>query len=275
VLSRPGEIFSVEDFERLQNDTYSMSAAEIVPYVFAAFSDTTQIGTDEGRMLEYLRNWHFYFARDDIATAIYQNFLVRLLANTYKDEMGEELYHDWVILANVPFRVTTRLLQEGTSPWFDDIHTTGYIETRDDIVRKSLREAGELLKQRFGNDTKLWRWGDLHTVTLRHPFGMMKPLDRIFNIGPFPMAGGSTSLISGEYSFNDPFAVMVGPSFRHVFDMANEREVRAILPSGQSGQVFHPHYDDQTRLWLNGGYRIARRDGRGTHREVLVLEPTQ
>jgi penicillin amidase len=112
-------------------------------------------------------------------------------------------------------------------------------------------------------------------VTLHHPFGLRKPLDRIFNLGPYPVGGGSTSLISYEYSFNDPFAAIVGPSFRQIFDLANAREVRAILPSGQSGQVFHPHYDDQTRLWLNGGYRVERRDVGGTRRDVLRLEPVR
>jgi penicillin G amidase len=275
VLGRKGEIFSVEDFERLQNDTYSLNAFEIVPYIFAAFSDTPQVGADERRLLEYLRNWHYYFARDDIAAAIYHTFLVRLMENTYRDELGDELYHDWVILANVPLRVTTRLLKEGTSPWFDDVRTTGIVETRDDIVRKSLREAAQQLKQRFGDDSKLWRWGDLHTVTLRHPFGTVKPLDRIFNIGPFPMAGGSTALISGEYSFNDPFAAMIGPAFRQVFDMGNQHDVRAVLPSGQSGQIFHPHYGDQTRLWLMGGYRIESWNGDTKPRATLLLEPKQ
>ena len=273
VLGRAGEVFSVEDFERLQNDTFSSSAREIVPYIFAAFVDTTLVTAMDSRMLEYLHNWNFFFTRDDIATAIFQEFLVHLLQETYKDEMGEELYHDWVLLVNVPLRVTTSLLQKGTSSWFDDVRTADTVETRDDIVRRSFREAGEDLRRRFGGDTKLWRWGELHTVTLSHPFGLRKPLDRIFNIGPYPIGGGSTSLISCEYSFNAPFSVTVGPSFRQVFDLANSQEVRAVLPSGESGQVFHPHYDDQTRLWLNGGYRIARRDGEGTHREVLRLEP--
>ncbi len=275
VLGRTGEGFSVQDFQRLQNDTYSYAAREITPYIFAAFADSTQWQPEEKTLLEYLRNWNFFFTRDDIATSIYQMFLVRLLENTYKDEMGDALYHDWVILVNVPIRVTTRLLKEGNSPWFDDRTTPDRIETRDDIVRKSLREAGEELRRRRGPDPKLWQWGALHTVTLGHPFGLRKPLDRIFNLGPYPVGGASTALTSFEYSFNDPFAAAVGPSYRQIFDLGNDRELRAILPSGQSGQVFHPHYDDQTRLWLNGGYRIERRDAGGTHREVLRLEPEQ
>jgi len=272
VLGRREELFSVQDFQRLQNDTYSSAARDMVPYIVAAFADSTQLSDADRALLEYLHNWNFYFTRDDIATSIFQMFFVRLLENTYRDEMGEDLYHDWVILVNVPIRVTMRLLQEGTSLWFDDRTTPGQTETRDEIIRKSLREAGEELKRRRGEERKEWQWGGLHTVTLSHPFGLRKPLDRIFNRGPFPVGGGSTSLISFEYSYNEPFAATVGPSFRQVFDLASSSELRAILPSGQSGQLFHAHYDDQVRLWLNGGYRIERRDGGSLHQEVFRLE---
>ena len=67
--------------------------------------------------------------------------------------MGDALFHDWVILVNVPIRVTARLLREGTSPWFDDRTTPDRIETRDDIVRKSLRDAAEDLRRRRGLQT--------------------------------------------------------------------------------------------------------------------------
>ena len=46
--------------------------------------------------------------------------------------------------------------------------------------------------------------------------------------------------------------------------MGGDGEYRSVLPSGESGQVFDDHYDDQTELWLNGGYRTGRfRQGAG------------
>ncbi|MFN0159570.1 MAG: penicillin acylase family protein [Bacteroidota bacterium] len=272
-----GEKFTPQDFERLQNDKYSVHAREFLPYILAACEDSAFDLTNKRLIIEYLRNWDFVFGVDDIATSIYQQFFVKLLENSFKDEMGEALFHDYVILVNVPIRVTTRLVVEGTSTWFDNINTTG-IETRDDIIRQSMREAVEALRQRFGSEMKVWQWGELHTVTLQHPFGLQKPLDRIFNIGPFPYGGGSTTLVSGEYSYNNPFAVTVGASIRQIVDFATPGEARTILPSGQSGQVLHKHYDDQTHLWLNGGYKTVRtsvpleEDARWQH---LVLEPAR
>jgi penicillin amidase len=273
VLGKKGDVFSVQDFERLQLDTYSYYAREIIPYIVEAFHDS--IGTVPGgdRVFEYLRNWHYRFTTDDVATSIYQEFLVRLLRNTFADEMGDDLFHDWVILTNIPLRVIARLLLQGTSAWFDDVRTP-LVETRDDIVRKSLREALADLRAQWGADPRNWRWGNLHTVSLRHPFGLRKPLDRIFNVGPFPASGGSTALVSFEYDLNKPFDVTVGPSFRQIFEMGGEGEFRSVLPSGESGQVFHSHYADQTSLWLNGGYRTGVfRGAARADMEHLLLEP--
>ncbi len=273
VLAKKGDLFSVQDFERLQLDSYSFYAREIVPYIVEAFRDS--IGTLSGGegVFEYLRNWNYRFSTEDVATSIYQDFLVHLVRNTFADEMGDDLFHDWVMLTNIPLRVTSRLLAQGTSAWFDDVRTAA-VETRDDIVRRSLREAVADLREHWGPDTKNWRWGNLHTVSLRHPFGLRKPLDRIFNVGPFPVSGGSTALVSFEYDLNKPFDVTVGPSFRQIFSMAGEGEFRSVLPSGESGQVFHSHYADQTELWLNGGYRTgAFRGPARSAMDRLLLEP--
>ncbi len=269
------EVFSVEDFERMQNDKFSYQAKRIMPFVLAACADSAFAGPDEQLVSEYFRSWNFQFGEEDIATSIYQQFFVRLLENIYKDEMGEDLLHDFVTLVNIPIRVTTNLVEEETSSWFDDVTTT-QVETRDDIIRKSMKEAVAALRQRFGEEAKRWRWGDMHTVTLQHPFGLQKPLDKIFNIGPFPYGGGSTSLISGEYSYNDPFKVNVGASMRQIVDLANPHQAYRVLPPGQSGQVLHKHYDDQVQLWLNGAYRTVASEqtaGIGTNWERLILEP--
>ncbi len=248
------DVFSPDDFSRLQNDTYSSQARATTPFLLAVLRKTDL--PEKEKLLEYFENWNFHFDENDIATLIFQEFYTRLLANTYKDEMGEELFHDFVILVNIPVRVMSKMLEEDSTAWFDDV-TTSQVERRDDIIRKSLQEAVVHLESTLGRDTRMWRWGDAHTVTLKHPFGLVPPLGTIFNIGPFPYRGGPTALLSGEYSYNEPFAVTVGASFRQIVDMAHPEKAYRVLPTGQSGQVLHKHYDDQTQLWLNGGLRTV------------------
>lgn len=271
VLGNDSTGFTVDDFQRLQVDDFSTFAQDLLPLIINAAQDSSFTDSDKERIVEYLRNWNCRFAREDAATTIFQQFFVRLLYNTYADELGEDLFHDWVILSNVPVRVTQQLLRDGTSHWFDDVRTPE-IETRDMIIRKSLQEAVLMLRAKCGNDMKTWRWGDVHTVTLRHPFGFVKPLDKVFNIGPYPAAGGTTAIVSGEFSFNDPFAVTVGPSFRQIFDMKTG-EIRSVVPGGASGQVYHQHYRDQVEMWLNGVCRTETWGVPPRRAEKQILEP--
>jgi penicillin G amidase len=271
-LGAEGARFDVRDFEGMQNDTYSQYARDIAPLFIKAFSDSV-IGKEQAdRIRPYLLNWHYQFERADITTTIYQVFLNHLLRNIYVDEMGDDLYHDFCVLVNVPLRVTARLLNENASRWFDDVRTPA-LETRDMILARSARETIRDLLTRFGPATREWRWERLHTVTLHHPFGMQKPLDRLFDIGPFGYSGGSTSLMSGEYDITAPYAVTVGASYRLIFDLGDRLHYRAILPSGQSGQIFHPHYDDQTPLWLSGSYRTVSADPLDRTVDELLLIP--
>lgn len=272
LLAERQEAVTVADCERWQNDRVSLLAKELVPHILRVCADSAFDIPEKERIVEYLRNWTYSFDRDDIPSAIFHPWLVRFVQNTFRDEMGDDLYHDYVLLVNIPLRVIARLVREGDSPWFD-VAGTDSVESRDDIVRKSLQEAVTEVRERLGNDPRLWRWGSLHTVELRHPFGLRTPLNAVFNVGPFPFGGASTALMSGEYSFNTPYAVSVGPSYRQIFNLGDASSARVVLPPGQSGHAFHPQYDDQTQLWINGGYRTARSDPRTGRWNLLRLEP--
>lgn len=257
--------FVVRDFELLQNDQFSFYARRFTPYIIRACKGKLEPPYGD-LVMDYFANWNFIFSRDDIPTAIFQQFLTHLMKNLYEDEMGSDLLHDYLLLVNIPLRVTMRLVEQDSSSWFDNIRTSA-VESRDDILLQSMNDAIQSLRARLGDDTKNWQWGNLHTVTIPHPFGLKKPLDKVFNIGPFPYGGGSTALTSGEYSFSDilqpgmfstPFGVTVAASFRRIVDMGKPFEALSVLPSGQSGQPFHPHFSDQTPLWLNGAYKLVR-----------------
>jgi penicillin amidase len=253
------DLFSTDDCMRLQNDTFSHMARDLTPFILGALRSSPDTLEELQALKEYFLNWNYLFTVDDVPTAIFQAFTTRLFYNIYHDEMGDELFHDYVILVNVPVRMTMKLIEEGTSSWFDDT-LTPEVETRDDIIRKSLREAVVALRSRLGPEMKSWRWSELHTVTFKHPFGLVRPLDKLFNIGPYPCPGGPTALVSGEFSYNEPFGVTVGASFRSVVDMSNPGRAFRVLPPGESGQVLNDHYDDQSPLWLNGAYRTVMLD---------------
>jgi len=252
-LLRTSEKLSADDFRQFQQDVYSPYARDVTGHLIAAYRDTTPGDPQITDALNYLRNWDYRFTQADIATSIFNTFFVRLLANTFEDEMGEDVFHDFVFFGAIPYRVTGQLLASDTSSWFDNIRTP-QPETKDEILRRSLAEGLKMLRDTLGAEMKTWRWAELHTVTFRHPFGSRKPLGSVFNIGPFPLSGGGTTVDKTEYKFTAPFAVSVGASMRQVVDLADPERGSIVITSGESGQPLNAHYDDQTPLWLNGGY---------------------
>lgn len=251
---------TAEDFKRFQMDVLSPYGKEFVSYLLQACEHQTPNHPLANAALEYLRNWDFRFHRDDVPSSIVNATLVHFLRNVFEDEMGDTLFKQFVTFSAIPYRVASQLLARQTeggfadsSSWFDDIRTPA-IETKDEILRKSLYDALDELQTKFGSDTKLWRWGSLHTVTFSHPFGSRKPLDKVFNIGPFPVQGAASTICKMDFRISNPYVTTVGPSMRHVIDLGNTSTFSSVITSGESGQALHKHYDDQTVLWLNGSY---------------------
>jgi penicillin amidase len=109
------------------------------------------------------------------------------------------------------------------------------------------------LRRRFGPDAAMPGWGHVRPLTLEHPLGRVKALAPIFNRGPFPWGGdGNTVSQAGGTS------PMVIASLRAVIPVGDWQDARFVLPGGQSGNPFSPHYDDMLGLWQRGeGVPIA------------------
>ncbi len=97
-----------------------------------------------------------------------------------------------------------------------------------------------------------------HRLRLQHPLGVIPGFGSIANHGPFPVAGDADTVCAAG-AFNNPLndCSMVGPSHRHVIDLADLDRSRAILCGGQSGHPASPHYADQVGMWREGAMRPA------------------
>jgi penicillin amidase len=211
----------------------------------------------------------------DVASSLFQSFLLRMVHNTFTDEMGPALVGVYDTVASVPLMAITKLMKKGSSAWFDNVATPA-METMNDIVRLSLDESLSELRKTYGGEIKEWRWGSIHQVQFRHVFSEHSLLRPIFTVGPFPMAGSHSTINKGDYSLRNPFANTVGASTRQVFDLSDVNNTWSVTPPGQSGQVFQRHYDDQVHLWLNGLYRRQTMDRTAIERSgyhLLTLQP--
>jgi penicillin amidase len=269
--------FSMEDMQYLQNDYVSTHAREVVPYLLHAFDSVTVTDPDVKVALEYFRTWNFEMRKEDVTTALFNVTFTKIIENTFRYKMGDRLFALFDTIASTPIIVTTQLLKNNNSIWFDDPRTPN-IETRDDIIRKSLQDAITDLRSRLGGEVKEWQWGRLHTVTFEHVFGQNSLLKSFFSVGPFAVGGDHSTVNVGQYLLASSYESTVGASMRQIFNLADINDTRVVMPPGQSGQVFSPHYRDQAMLWLNGVYRTRPMEQSAIHTacsDVLILKPVK
>jgi len=248
------KIHSKDDFKKYQNDFYSHYAKKIVPYITSAFNEYNPTDKNLRVALDILRSWDFNLQPNSQVPTIYNVFLQYLLKNIFQDEMGEALFKEYIFVANVPYRTVPVLLKENKSKWFDNTNTK-ITETRDDIIRKSLREAIDYLELNLDKDITYWQWGKLHKILFKHFFhGQNAMLDKLLDIGPFEIGGDGTTVFNTEYSFQKNYNNKLGPSMRFIYDFAKPENFEMILPNGQSGHFMSTHYKDMTEMWLNGKY---------------------
>ena len=256
-LLNTSEKLSVEEVEQMQQDLFSGLA-----------------GADGKKVRQLLSEWNFRMGKDSVAACLFETIFMRMLENIFKDELGAELYEQYLKTSVFPPRAMRQLARNAASTWFDDVNTAD-TETREDIIVRSVEQSVSQLKDEFGDDPTRWQWGDRHTLTFEHPLGKKKPLDRLFNIGPFPVGGSRQTVNMKLYSYDEPYHAILGASYRMIVDFSNMSVAHHVLPTGESGQLGSPHYRDQIDLYLNGRYRSAwleRSDVEKNAKGTLILK---
>jgi len=251
-LLQAKETHSLQDFNKYQMDFYSNYAKDITKHIVESFSDIKLDKLNLKLAVELLEKWDFVMDKQSQTPSIYALFFQKLLENIFMDEMDEELFKEYIFIANVPYRKIQELMKNEGSTWWDNIKTIE-IESKNRIIRKSLIDAVNDLEEKFGMNIADWQWKNLHSVTFTHPFSLASSLvGKVLNIGPFPISGDGTTIFNTEYSFTEPYENKLGPAMRYLYDFSNPDEVKFILPTGQSGYFLSNHYDDMTQMWLKG-----------------------
>jgi penicillin G amidase len=248
--------FSLEDIQNFQMDDISCNAKTLVPIFINVLEKQNTKDFYFNQALTYLKNWDCSMDKSSIPASIFNVLCSKILRNILLDKLGENLFEKYCFIAIQPTNFLTKVLCENKNSWFDNLNTPGKIETREEVIYSCFIETLDFLKSNYGSETKNWRWGELHKLTLKHPFGRKKPLDRIFNIGPFETDGTNTTINCGYFDFNNPYNQVFGPSARFICDMSNPQYSYSAIASGISGQPLSNHYRDQINLMVEGKYVI-------------------
>lgn len=262
------ENFSYRDFESLQNDSYSNFAAKLTPIILEILRDQDAYNFD--LPISYLENWNFEYSLSSTAASIFDTFFLNFTENSLKDDLGEIAYENFTHHENIPVRTMTSLI-DSESTLFDD-KATEKIETREDMVIKSMQDAILFLSDSLGSEPYEWRWEQLHTITFKPPFfaqaaeapsapsTLKMIVNNVLSKGPYEVESHGMSVNNGQYRWDQPFEMILGASIRRISDLSDMSRSKSVLPTGQSGNPLSRHFGDQTDRWLNGEYRWLYQD---------------
>ncbi|WP_247839727.1 penicillin acylase family protein [Pseudomonas sp. MWU12-3103b] len=246
--------------------------APLLPVLREVVSDPAQL-----KLVEQLAQWQGDYPLDSVNATVFNQFLYDLADAAMRDELGNDFF-ETLLSTRVIDAALPRLAANADSLWWDNRNTPNR-ETRADVVKAAWQASMAHLKQTLGDNPSDWQWGTAHTLTHGHPLGQQKPLDHIFNVGPFAAPGSHEvpNNLSAKLG-PAPWPVTYGPSTRRLVDFADPAHSLTINPVGQSGVPFDSHYDDQAEEYVEGMYvqaHFSEEEVTANTRSTLKLLPAR
>jgi len=264
-----GERLDVESMRRVQVD----AVAPLARRLLAVLPEGPIRDPEARRAWAKLRRWDGRYVRGP-EPGLFELLHRELRRAIFEDDVGEAWTEAMPGLLKV-----TGAYEFGAIPpeamardWVDDRRTPAR-ETMPVVLERALRVALRRMRERFGEDPSAWGWERAHTLTLPHPLGRVRPLDRVFDVGPVPVRGGRYTPSATSGTEEDPFVTKSIPVFRMVVDLGDLGRSRIVNSSGQSGHRLSAHYADQLDTWRRGALfpmRWTPTDVRD-HTEALLL----
>jgi len=252
-LVAPKNDWTSSEVAKMMLDVTAPSAPEVIQELLKML-EVAALSPSEKIAVHYLENWKGNFDKNEVAPVVYNRWIYEFQKNTFADEMGEGFHQ----FANTPLieKVLPVQVKRDESVWWDDISTKDKIETKQEIVSKSFKKAYSFLENQLGANVEDWRWERVISVEYKHPLGESALLRKYFNVGPFVTSGGDQVINNQIYNIDATgyYKVLAGPSTRRVVDFSDVDNSLAIIPTGQSGRIFSPHYKDQAQKYLNGEF---------------------
>ncbi len=230
---------SMDDMKKWQADSVDVSAQEIVPYVIDAWNAAGDGNATVQLAVDWLSDWDFSMETDIQAPTTWR-FLVDALKYEIFDELRVTLDAN---LRTPSTPVLERVIKENEANYLDD-HSTGEVETRDEILAQALFRALDEMVLKLGSNMTDWYYGNFHVTYFDH-------LASLTVIGGDPHRGWNTLNRAVSYWDNDAgqWRVVAGPSWRMVIDMGDIEHAYGVYTGGQSGNMFSQHWDDIYDIW--------------------------
>ncbi|MBM4395769.1 MAG: penicillin acylase family protein [Deltaproteobacteria bacterium] len=243
----------------IQRDVKLLRGRALAPVIVAEVSALDAVRGDlsplERQALEVLATWDFDASAGSAGAAVFQATFREAAVEALADEVDAPAL-EFILSQRYSTNAVDGWVLDAANPVWD-VRGTEAVETRAEGLRRAFGRAVGLLAKSQGTDPALWRWGRLHDIAIRHPFGGKKALAKMVNLPAAEVGGGLDSVWKSHFDLGNrahPFRAVAGPAWRMVVDLADIRHGRWIVDTGSSGWPGAPHYRDQHAKWLRGEY---------------------
>ena len=269
--------FTKQDVEQMIYDVQSATVSDIAKDLLQNV-DREDLSASQKKAISILESWNGDYQKIAIAPTIYNRFLYEVLVATYKDELGDSF--TLFINSQLQDQALPIQINRENSIWWDNVKTKNNTETRNEIITNSFLSAYSFLENQLGENVDNWMWKRVISLEHEHAIGKAGGVLRsIFNVGPFETIGGNEVINNQIFQLDSTgvYKITAGPSTRRVIDFSDIENSSAILPTGQSGNVFSDHYKDQAQKFVDGEFvKMSLNEAEiKKSKNVLVLKPKQ
>ncbi len=248
------ERLSIQDMQRIQMDTHSGVAADLVPIFLNA-----RVGGDrEAEALKHVAAWDLMLTPEAVGGAIFNAWYAQVTKALFAERLGPVLYQEYYArkawTTNWCYDAVVQILRNPQAFWVGGDGTDN-VAARDVLLGRALSGACDDLTSRLGEQIGDWRWGRLHQVHFAHVLATPIPaLHGLLSAGPFEAAGGDDTINRGVILPGEGFVDTAIPSARLIFDLGDFDASLCVITTGVSGNPAGAHYRDQAALWSRGEY---------------------
>ena len=236
-------------------DNTSLVATEISKN-FISYLDKKSLSANEQKAIKILESWKGTNNLEDVAPTIYNKWVYFYLKNIFEDELGKISFNQ-LLQTHIVKQIIGNQSKIENSPWWDNLLTKNKIESRQEIFNLSLQQAILNLEKQLGKDINTWTWNRVHKLEVKHPLSNVALLKPIFGLKIFDIAGSNEVINNNMFTYSDDaiYKVKGGPSCRRIIDFSDIENSFNVLPTGNSGNPFSEHYNDQAKLFVEDKFR--------------------
>lgn len=230
--------FTQAEMEKLQEDTVSLPARELVPLLRGVKSDNAEV---QGA-IDKLLGWNQSLDVDSVPATIYEFWVMKLEELAYAPQVPEAM---------------GRTVRPDIRQVIDWMKSPGAVygpdpaAARNRMLVTAMEQAVAELRQKMGDDMSKWRWGDIHTADFIHPL-LSDKTRALFFVPPVARGGDSYTVMATTSASEAGTQQLSGASFKFVFDVQDWDRSTGLSAPGNSAQPLSPHYADLAPLWGKG-----------------------